>query len=240
MLYKRRRTILILFLALIVSFLGAYHGNPGVLEGDKTNQQIKNSTYETPPDSIEALDILGKLAVKGRAPKEGYDRSMFMDGWRKEGSCDKRNIILKRDLRNTAIAENGCVVLSGVLYDPYTAADINFIRGPGTSDDVQVDHIVPLSDAWQKGAQDFSYKKRNNFANDPLNLLAVDGSANLQKSDGDAASWLPPNKIYRCAYAARQIAVKSKYGLWITKAEEDAFSRVLNNCPKQVLPITND
>lgn len=105
---------------------------------------------------------------------------------------------------------------------------------------MQIDHIVSLSDGWQKGAQQLSYKQRNNFANDPLNLLAVDGPANMQKGDGDTATWLPPNKIYRCAFVARQIAVKSKYNLWVTRAEKDAMSRILNRCPDQVLPIEND
>lgn len=231
---------MILFLALTISALGIYNDNSNIFKTDLSNQQIKNAVTSAPDDSTKATDALEKLAVKGRAPKTGYDRTAFMNDWRTENNCDKRNIILKRDLRNIVEGEDGCTVLSGTLFDPYTAANINFSRGFGTSGDVQIDHIVSLSDAWQKGAQQLSYKQRNNFANDPLNLLAVDGPTNMQKGDGDTATWLPPNKIYRCAFVARQIAVKSKYNLWVTSAEKDAMSRILNSCPDQVLPIEND
>jgi hypothetical protein len=155
-------------------------------------------------------------------------------------SCDTRNDTLRRDL--TAIAlEPGtqdCIVLSGVLNDPYTAALINFLRGNTTSTAVQIDHVVALSDAWQKGAQQLSAAQRLSFANDPLNLLAVDGPSNLKKSDGDAATWLPPNKSYRCAYVARQVSVKYSYSLWVTQAEHDAMAGVLADCPDAGAPTS--
>ncbi len=97
--------------------------------------------------------------------------------------------------------------------------------------------MVALSDAWQKGAQQLDEAKRAEFANDPLNLMAVDCPANNKKSDSDAASWLPPNKEYRCRYVARQIAVKAKYILWGDQAEKSAMQRQLGLCPGQVLPI---
>ena len=128
------------------------------------------------------------------------------------------------------------MVLSGILTDPYTATLINFLRGNSTSTAVQIDHVVALSDAWQKGAQQLTEAQRVSFANDPLNLLAVDGPANQQKSDGDAATWLPPNKSYRCDYVARQISVKSSYGLWVTQAEHDAMARVLADCRDTATP----
>lgn len=237
--YKRRRTFLIFIVALVISVSGIY-ANSSDPDATQSGTQIKNTVTSAPADSKNALHVLDQLAVKGRAPKTGYDRTMFMDGWREENNCDKRNIILRRDMSESVLDSQGCLVISGSLFDPYTAKIINFTRGIGTSDDVQIDHVVALSDAWQKGAQMSSYKKRNNFANDPLNLLAVDGPANMQKSDGDAATWLPPNKIYRCAYVARQISVKFKYDLWITSAEYDAMKRVLSKCPDQVLPIEND
>jgi len=95
---------------------------------------------------------------------------------------------------------------------------------------------VALSDAWQKGAQQWSDSKRRAFANDPLNLVAADSSANRQKGDGDTATWLPPNKAYRCDYVAGQVAVKTKYRLWVTQAEKDAMAKVLTACPDQKLP----
>lgn len=238
--YKRRRTYLAALLTLALIFITIQKSSPDSLTFNLQDQQIKNAVTSPPANSIKAIDAIEQLPVKGRAPKTGYDRTVFMNDWRQENNCDKRNIILQRDLRDVAVDEDGCLVLSGTLYDPYTATNISFIRGLGTSDDVQIDHIVSLSDAWQKGARQFNYEKRNNFANDPLNLLAVDGPANIQKSDGDAATWLPPNKIYRCPFVARQIAVKSKYDLWITQAEKNAIKRLLNSCPNQVLPIEDE
>jgi hypothetical protein len=128
------------------------------------------------------------------------------------------------------------MVETGVLKDPYTGNSINFKRGISTSLKVQIDHVVAVSDAWQKGAQKLNSQQRYNLYNDPLNLLAVDGPTNSSKGDSDAASWLPPNKSYRCAYVARQIAVKLKYALWVTSAEHDSMARVLTGCPNFVVP----
>ena len=185
----------------------------------------------------KATTILAKLATKGRAPKTGYDRALFSDGWGSIGSCDTRNYILARDLKNiTWRTSPDCTVATGTLVDPYTRATINFVRGVGTSNAVQIDHVVAVSDAWQKGAQKISAQQRYNFYNDPLNLLAVDGPTNQQKSDSDAASWLPPNKSFRCPYVARQIAVKYKYKLWVTTAERAAMLSVLKTCPDRRIP----
>ena len=186
-----------------------------------------------------AKATLDKLAVKGRAPKTGYARDLFSDGWGDQpGGCDSRNFILKRDLTRVVWRSGGfCIVASGILADPYTGKTIRFTRGVKTSLAVQIDHVVAVSDAWQKGAQQASYATRNKFYNDPLNLLAVDGPTNGSKSDSDAASWLPPNKAYRCAYVARQVAVKFKYKLWVTKAEKAAIAGVLAKCPSQKLPV---
>src|SRR5699024_3425620 len=135
------------------------------------------------------------LEVKGRAPKTGYSRDQFGNGWLDPdgNGCDTRNDILNRDLESVVHDSDGCKVLTGVLQDPFTDQEIHFTRGAETSTAVQIDHVVALSDAWQKGAQQLSEEERARFANDPLNLLAVDGPANAQKSDADAATWLPPN-----------------------------------------------
>lgn len=182
-----------------------------------------------------AADALNQLAIKGRAPKTGYTRAQFGDGWRVTGLCDTRNIILHRDLVNVTV-DDQCHVTSGLLHDPYTGKDIDFTRGASSSTAIQIDHVVALSDAWQKGAQQLTVSEREDLANDPLELLAVDGPANQQKSDGDAATWLPPNKLFRCQYIARQIAVKTKYRLWVTQAEKGAMVGVLAACPGEALP----
>ncbi len=192
-----------------------------------------------------ALGALKELPVKGRAPKTGYDRTgKFGPAWSDataapggHNSCDTRNDVLIRDLRDVRFRGGShCTVASGILPDPYTGRNIAFIRGPQTSLAVQVDHIVALSDAWQTGAQALTQPQREALANDPLGLVAVSGPANAQKSDADAASWLPSNRAFRCTYVARQIAVKAKYRLWITSAERTAMTRVLETCPDQQLP----
>jgi hypothetical protein len=182
-----------------------------------------------------ALAALAALPVKGRAPMTGYSRDRFGDGWLSVAGCDTRDRILRRDLSRKAFAAGGsCEVLSGQLDDPYTARAITFVRG-GRSE-VDIDHVVALGDAWQKGAQQWSPTRRIALANDPLNLLSVDAGANRQKGDGDAATWLPRNKAFRCQYVARQIAVKRRYGAWVTRAERDAMRRVLAKCPATPLP----
>ncbi|AGP31943.1 HNH endonuclease family protein [Corynebacterium terpenotabidum] len=200
---------------------------------------IPESSEATPGDAADAaaavdtaLATLDTLEVKGRAPKTGYDRAQFGQTWADvdRNGCDTRNDILARDLTDVVFKEGSCRVLSGVLDDPYTGQRISFVRGEDTSADVQIDHVVALSDAWQKGAQQLTPERREELANDPANLLAVDGSANLQKSDGDAATWLPANTSFRCTYVSRQIEVKAAYGLWVTQAEKDAMVRVLGDC----------
>lgn len=187
--------------------------------------------------SVTAESVLKSLTVKGRAPKTGYARQLFGDSWGDIGNCDVRNYILKRDLTSKVWRKGeACILEKGKLKDPYTGKVISFVRGVGTSSKVQIDHVVAISDAWQKGAQQWTQTKRSTFYNDPLNLLAVDGPTNGAKSDSDAASWLPPNKSYRCAYVARQIAVKAKYKVWVTGAEKTAMASILSKCPNYKLP----
>ena len=196
------------------------------------SQQPAPSFIENPDLSEEAQtakDQLQSLDVKGRAPKTDYTRAQFGDGWTSIDGCDTRNSILARDLQEVTLNDI-CQVVSGVLSDPYTNSEIIFERGAATSARVQIDHVVALSNAWQTGAQQLSSVQRIQFANDPLELLAVDGQANQQKSDGDAATWLPKNKSFRCTYISRQIAVKVKYRLWVTPPEKLAMERILNEC----------
>lgn len=192
-------------------------------------QTIKTSTQRELFGDSNAKAELGKLEVKGRAPKTGYTRKQFSNGWGKINGCSVREVILARDLTDEKIDEK-CRVLAGVLNDPYTGQTIHFQRGEKSSSKVQIDHVVALSDAWQKGAQQLSPGEREKLANDPLNLLAVDGPANQAKGDGDAATWLPSNKPFRCQYVARQIAVKRRYRLWVTSAEKDTMTRILSSC----------
>lgn len=187
-----------------------------------------------------AMRGLERLPVKGRAPGNDYDReAQFGGDWSYDmdrNDCDTRNDVLARDMVSETVAPNGCIVLSGVLNDPYTGETIEFVRGVGTSNRVQVDHVVALKDAWVKGAQQIDPQRRIDLANDPLNLFATKGTLNQQKGAGDAATWLPPRKDFRCTYVSHQVAVKMRYGLWITQAEHDAIARILSDCPGQPLP----
>lgn len=227
--YRKRRIVVVAVSLLILSFTIVLN-TPDLAKTISSSKPSKIQSVST-----LAIDSLKNLIIKERASKTDYSREKFGTDWNSIGNCDTRNIILNRDLLN-AVVDDKCDVTSGVLNDPYTGKNINFIRGADTSGDVQIDHVVALSNAWQTGAEQFTTQRRLTLANDPLELLAVDGNTNMQKSDGDAATWLPPNKLFRCQYVARQIAVKQKYNLWVTKPEHDAMIAVLNKCPNQLLP----
>lgn len=225
--YRTRRLVgLVLVLVLsIVTILA----NPALY------QAVAPPATTEEPIVGSAFEALNTLAVKGRAPKTGYARTQFGDGWAMKDGCDVRNIILARDMEQEVVDET-CKVQTGILNDPYTGAIIQFQRGETSSQAVQIDHVVALSNAWQTGAQQLTFEQREALANDPIELLAVDGPANQQKSDGDAATWLPPNKAFHCQYVARQIAVKQKYNLWVTQPEKVAITNILTQCPAQTLP----
>ncbi len=185
-----------------------------------------------------ALSLVATLRVQGRGPKTGYAREQYGPAWADtdRNGCDTRNDVLARDLQDETFRAGtaDCVVLSGVLTEPYTGRRVTFSKQ--RAGDLQIDHVVALSDSWQKGAAQWQPGERLAFANDPLNLLAVDGSTNMAKGDRDAASWLPPDRTYRCAYVARQVAVKHRYGVGVTAAERDAMLRVLGSCPGEPVP----
>jgi hypothetical protein len=184
----------------------------------------------------EALTVLNSLEVKGRAAKTGYTRSQFPH-WSDpdRNGCDARNDTLKRDLTQIIFktGTRDCKVLTGQLLDPFSGKVITF---SSTKSNIDIDHVVALSNAWQTGAAYFDKTKRAAIANDPLNLIAVDAKLNRQKGDADAATWLPPLKSYRCDYVARQIAVKAKYGLWVTQPEKGAIIKLLEMCEGQKIP----
>jgi hypothetical protein len=188
--------------------------------------------FQTTADSFLARDVLEDLAVKEKNTTEKYYRKLFYDNWGMTASgCNTREVVLARDLKN--VVSKGCKVQSGTLEDPYTGKTIEFTRGQETSSEVQIDHVVALSNAWSTGAYLMDEETRYEISQDPLNLLAVDGPANQEKSDGDAAMWLPSNESFRCEYVARQISVKYKYQLWVTPEEKHAMQAVLVNCPTE-------
>ena len=231
--------------SVLLTLLSGCYGTVNNSSSESSSISPTPSSTETIPQSEidkilkDPVDLsyskkLSSLRVAGRAPMTGYNRTeKYGPAWKDvdHNGCDTRNDILKRDLKKIVYLKNSkCTVYRGILNDPYTGKTINFIRGVRTSLAVQIDHVVPLADSWQKGAQKWTQEKRELFANDPINLMAVDGPTNSAKGAGDAATWLPPMKSYRCTYIKKQIDVKYKYGVWITKAEKTALEKILSKC----------
>ncbi|MFD6165132.1 DUF1524 domain-containing protein [Oerskovia sp. NPDC060287] len=210
--------------------------NSAVLELESLD--IATVTAAAPSQS--ALATVALLVVGEPNPVTGYSSDAFgkrfadTDG----NGCDTRNDALGRALSGVSFkpGTRDCVVLTGLLADPYSGKDVAFERGPMSSGAVQVDHVVPLTDAWRHGAQSWDASRREALANDPLNLLVVAGTLNQQKGDGSASAWLPPDESFRCAYVARQVAVKYTYGLRVSATEQAAMVAVLATCPAEPLP----
>ncbi|QWW19697.1 HNH endonuclease [Schaalia sp. 19OD2882] len=180
---------------------------------------------------------LRALEVRVRSPAPAYQREAFGQRWADadRNGCDTRNDILGRDLARPRFkaGTNDCVVVSGTLAEPYTGAVVEFTRGAGTSDMVQVDHVVALADAWRSGAWQWDAATRERFANDPENLLAVDGRANRDKGASSADEWMPPDAAFHCTYARTQIQVKHRWALSVTAAEREALASALLTCPSK-------
>ncbi|MFF2186416.1 HNH endonuclease family protein [Streptomyces sp. NPDC058155] len=177
-------------------------------------------------DLAAARELIGRLEVKGRGPRTGYDRDEFGYAWMDSADgvpyarngCDTRNDLLKRDGQDVEFRSGStCVIVSMTLHDPYTGKDIAWKKQKATA--VQIDHMVPLSYSWQMGAARWNEDKRKQLANDPLNLLPVDGPTNSGKRDSGPASWLPPSKPVRCAYVVRFAQVAVKYEMPVTAAD---------------------
>jgi hypothetical protein len=213
----------------------AHSASPSSRPSAHPSSSLAPPTSPTQASSHTALGAAENLPVKGRAPRTGYSRAEFGPAWfdTDGNGCDTRDDMLRKYLHN-AVFEGSCIVLSGTLNDPYTGKPVNYVRGG--YDEVDVDHMVSLSDAWQTGAQYWPAEKRLALANDPLNLQPTAAWVNRQKSDSDAASWLPSNKAYRCEFVARQVAVKQKYRLWVTASEQAAMVSVLQRCASLALP----
>ena len=197
-----------------------------------SEESLKNETCYDKTDESLAINVLELLEVKGRAPKTEYSREEFYNNWPTVDGCSLRQRIIRREFGETAVLDE-CNVVAGEYDEPYTGEHLTFKTREEISKGIQIDHVVALSDAWQKGAQYMDKSVRYEMATDPLNLLAVDAKANQGKSDGDAATWLPKNKKFRCQYVARQVSVKRKYALWVTEAEKTAIRNILVTCPLQ-------
>ncbi len=174
--------------------------------------------------------------------RSDYRRDAFGDSWTDDTSapgghngCDTRNDILDRDLSaKTYVAITRCptAVATGTLLDPYTNAVVPFTRGARVGAAVQIDHIVPLALAWDLGAAGWNNERRTRFANDPGNLLAVQGEANQDKGDKEPALWMPPNAAFHCQYAMQYIAVLRGYGLPVDAPSVPVLRSATDTCPR--------
>jgi len=181
-------------------------------------------------DKSRARTLISKVATKGRGPKTGYSREQFGYAWMDNApgvafahnGCDTRDDLIKRDGTNVRYRSGSkCVISSMELYDPYTGRKIDWTKTHAST--VQIDHVMPLSYDWQMGAAHWSKDKREAIANDPLNLIPVDGPSNSAKGDSGPASWLPPSSVIRCSYAVRIAQVSLKYALPVTTADKQAM-----------------
>ena len=197
------------------------------------------ATQEPSAGDSQASLAAQALVERGRSASTNYSRDSFGSAWKDvdRNGCDTRNDILGRDF-TTAIFKagtNDCKVIGGTWTDPYSNESYTFTEQPS---EAQIDHVVALSNAWQMGADLWTDEMRTEFANDPLNLIVTVASLNRQKSDSNAASWLPPYKPGRCDFIARQVAVKTKWQLFVTSSEKVAMLSILSKpeCSQTLLP----
>jgi hypothetical protein len=194
------------------------------------------------PIVAPGIDILAGIPlIPARIHGNDYRRAAFGDAWTDDNTapgghngCDTRNDILDRDLVDktfTAIKRCPAAVATGTLYDPYTNDTIAFTRGNQVGAVVQIDHIVPLALAWDLGARDWADDMRRRFANDPANLLAVQGQANQDKGDSEPADWMPPNHAFWCQYAVQFAAVLRGYALPIDDRSAVVLRDAAGTCP---------
>lgn len=215
-----------------------------------TTTNTANIPQETAPPSVISTQVPGDggspallaaqtLVERGRSASTNYSRDAFGSAWKDvdRNGCDTRNDILSRDFTTAYFkaGTNDCKVIGGTWTDPYSNESYTFSQPPSGA---QIDHVVALKNAWQMGADLWTAEMRTEFANDPLNLLVTIASLNAQKSDSNAASWLPPYKPGRCQFIARQVAVKTKWQLFVTSSEKTTMIGILNKpeCSQTALP----
>lgn len=201
----------------------------GVLALGACDLQVQ---LDAPAASPTPVPSLGALKVAPESHQSSYQRDAFGQRWKDvdRNGCGQRDDVLARDLQD--VRKRGrCVVVAGVLVDPYTGEQVRFAKADANA--VQIDHRVALAEAWRSGAWAWPPAQRELFANDPVNLAASKGSVNQGKGDDDAAHWLPVGPPRQCVFAQRVVAVKTKYGLTVDPDEATALRRALALCPKR-------
>lgn len=194
--------------------------------GGKTAER----TSSDPP--TQASEALRNLSVSEPGSMSGYSRESFKhwsdaqeNGWDAPSkSCDARDAALIRDGKDVKVENKSCKISSGQWPDPYTKKTLSDPKS------VDIDHVVPLAEAWRSGASSWNDSQRERYANDPDVLLSVEAAANRAKGDKDPAAWKPPNEEEWCDYARRWIEIKAKYSLSVDEAEKTALQEMLGSC----------
>jgi hypothetical protein len=208
-------------------------------DSERSSRFVADADVPTVAPGVDILAGIPEIPIRVHA--NDYRRAAFGEAWTDDNSepgghngCDTRNDILDRDLVDktlTAIKRCPTAVATGTLHDPYTNDIVHFTRGNQIGASVQIDHIVPLALAWDLGARDWSSDVRTRFANDPGNLLAVEGKVNEDKGDGEPADWMPPNHGFWCQYAVQFAAVLRGYALPIDERSASVLRDAATTCP---------
>jgi hypothetical protein len=206
---------------------------------DHRTQFVAQADIPTVAPGVDVLAGIPEVPVRIRS--YDYRRDAFGETWTDDNpapgghnGCDTRNDILDRDLVDkTYVSIKRCpkAVAMGTLYDPYTNATVAFTRGAQVGAAVQIDHIVPLALAWDLGARNWTDDMRLRFANDPANLIAVEGQANQDKGDSEPAAWMPPNHAFWCQYAVQFANMLRGYGLPVDTPSAVVLRDAAATCP---------
>ena len=199
-----------------------------VLSGVVLATLLASPAAATPPNipsKATAQSQLNALTVATEGSMTGYSRDLFPHWITISGTCNTRETVLKRD-GSSVVVDSACAATSGSWYSPYDGATWY------AAADVDIDHVVPLAEAWRSGASSWSTSTRQSFANDLTRpqLIAVTDNVNQAKGDQDPSTWQPPLSSYRCTYSKMWITVKYNWGLKLQSTERSALQAMLNTC----------
>ncbi|MFC9611051.1 HNH endonuclease family protein [Streptomyces sp. NPDC056938] len=213
MFYARRRVAALGAVTAVVSALTLLNG------------PAAQASPPTPVSGATARTYLSELTVKAEGSSDGYSRDLFPHWITQSGSCNTREVVLKRDGTNVS-QDSSCAATSGSWYSEYDGATWS------AAADVDIDHIVPLSEAWKSGANAWTTAQRQGFANDLTRpqLIAVTDNVNQSKGDQDPAKWMPSRAAYKCTYVRMWVQVKHYYNLTVDSAEKSALTSYLSGC----------
>ncbi|MBA0045217.1 HNH endonuclease family protein [Mycobacteroides sp. LB1] len=234
----RNRALLIVAIAAAIAVVVAYQVS--------TRYRLQRANAIAAQSNIPTLaqgddPLAGITVVAKRLRGKDYERAQFGDAWSDDtdapggrNGCDTRNDILNRDLADKSyVYTRRCpnAVRTGTLRDPYTGVQVAFTRGPKSGEAIQIDHIVPLAYAWDMGARDWEPSLRWRFANDPANLIAVQGQANQDKGDQGPSGWMPSNRAFWCQYSMQFAEVLRGYHLSIDERSANTVREAAQTCP---------